>query len=316
MRQVGHCFVPVSLSHCMKLSSSLCCLLPFRRLRAAYSSHVIPRWYGCAEHRRHESFLHNVHRSRGTSPSPRATRIGQFGVGHAQRSAAEEIACSRLRASRRSMSSGGNSFLRSRSASGEEHSGHVTLAAPTSRRASACLRMHCAQYQPCPQPSRTARQGGASLQQISQASARLLIRMARGLERGVETSRPVTISWHCCCSCCCSRSCSSCSACKSISCLSCSCRPGWNCEGGLDGTCGWECCGACTGRCESLSSSLSASSPPRAGLLVRLLAFRGVRRRSRAAFRRAAASSAAAEELSFALEVASVPLLRLERRRP
>mmetsp|Transcript_5860 Transcript_5860/g.18144 ORF Transcript_5860/g.18144 Transcript_5860/m.18144 type:complete len:412 (+) Transcript_5860:174-1409(+) len=122
------------------------------------------------------------------------------------------MACSRLRASNRSMSSGGSSFLRSRSASAALHSGHVTLAAPTARRASACLRMHCAQYQPWPQLSRTARQGGTSLQQMPQVSAWLLMRMARGLERGVIAAfmgerlglhGQATISTSgCCCRCC------------------------------------------------------------------------------------------------------------------
>mmetsp|Transcript_114888 Transcript_114888/g.320020 ORF Transcript_114888/g.320020 Transcript_114888/m.320020 type:complete len:509 (+) Transcript_114888:119-1645(+) len=171
----------------MRLSSSFCCFFPFSRILSACSSQVKPLWYGCAKQRRQESFLHRLHFSRGSSPSPSATRMGQFGVGQAQRSAAEEIACSKLRASKRSMSSGGSNFLRSRSARGMQHTGQVTLAAPTARRASACRSTHCAQYQPCPHTSRTARQAGTSLQQMLQASAWLLITMARGLEHGVRT---------------------------------------------------------------------------------------------------------------------------------
>mmetsp|Transcript_62817 Transcript_62817/g.162336 ORF Transcript_62817/g.162336 Transcript_62817/m.162336 type:complete len:201 (-) Transcript_62817:435-1037(-) len=82
------------------------------------------------------------------------------------------------------MSSCGSSFRKSRSASGVQHSGQVMLEAPVAKRASACLRTHCAQYQPCEQPKRTARQGGTSLQQMPQSSSLLFRRMPRGLEPG------------------------------------------------------------------------------------------------------------------------------------
>eukprot|EP00438_Fugacium_kawagutii_P030502 Skav212498 [mRNA] locus=scaffold2060:123834:133664:+ [translate_table: standard] len=69
------------------------------------------------------------------SPSSMATRMGQFGVGQARMSAAQDTACSRLRARSRSMVSVGNNFLRSRSGRMAEHSGHVMEAAPISKRA-------------------------------------------------------------------------------------------------------------------------------------------------------------------------------------
>mmetsp|Transcript_99179 Transcript_99179/g.214054 ORF Transcript_99179/g.214054 Transcript_99179/m.214054 type:complete len:593 (+) Transcript_99179:267-2045(+) len=188
--QVGHCLVPVSLSHLLNISSSFAFLLLAGRplILSLCSSHVRPLWKGWMPHFRQQDFLQKVHFSLGTSPSSSATRMGQFGVGHAQRSGTEETACSKLRCSRRSMVSCGSSFRRSRSARGVQHSGHEMLAAPVESRASECLSMHWAQYHPWEQPRRTARQGGTSLQQISHISMRLFSRMDRGLDCGVGLS--------------------------------------------------------------------------------------------------------------------------------
>mmetsp|Transcript_7583 Transcript_7583/g.19733 ORF Transcript_7583/g.19733 Transcript_7583/m.19733 type:complete len:201 (-) Transcript_7583:669-1271(-) len=188
IRHVGHCLVPVSSIHCCSKASSFLAFLLRAPIFSACSWQVSPLCHGCAPQRRHEDFPHCVHFSFGSSPSSSATRIGQFGVGHAQRSATDETACSKLRASNRSSSSPGTILLRSRSASGARHCGQVTLAAPTERRASVCLTMQREQYQPWSQPSRTACCTGTSLQQIWQSSGRSFSRIECGLDEGLTRS--------------------------------------------------------------------------------------------------------------------------------
>mmetsp|Transcript_104696 Transcript_104696/g.249284 ORF Transcript_104696/g.249284 Transcript_104696/m.249284 type:complete len:276 (-) Transcript_104696:582-1409(-) len=174
MRHLGHCLVPVSSIHCSKSWSawrSFLAALVLFFIFSAYSSQLRPRWKGWRPHLRQDSFLHIVHLNLVMSPSSMATRMGQFGVGQARMSAAQETACSRLRASSRSMVSAGRSFLRSHSARIDEHSGQVIEAAPISNRASACRSIQDAQYQPWPQARRTERQAEVSQQQILHTSA-------------------------------------------------------------------------------------------------------------------------------------------------
>jgi len=129
MRQVGHCLVPVSSSQRIRASSSSLLLLATGFFACA--SQVRPVWNGWAPHRMQDTFLHIVHLNLGLVPSSTATRIGQFGVGQAHRSALLDTACSKLRSSSRSMTSYGNNFRKSYSASAVRHSGHWTLGSPT-----------------------------------------------------------------------------------------------------------------------------------------------------------------------------------------
>eukprot|EP00448_Togula_jolla_P038342 CAMPEP_0170625320 /NCGR_PEP_ID=MMETSP0224-20130122/30695_1 /TAXON_ID=285029 /ORGANISM="Togula jolla, Strain CCCM 725" /LENGTH=200 /DNA_ID=CAMNT_0010951885 /DNA_START=335 /DNA_END=934 /DNA_ORIENTATION=- len=181
MRQVGHCFVPVCSIHFLRLSSASksffwrSSILPCVHWLLC-SSQLRFQWNGCAPQVRQDSFLQSRHFNLGSSPS----------VGQAHMSLAADTACSRLRARRRSMISAGSSFLRSRSAMSTWHSGHATLASPSSSRALACRRMQSAQYQPCWQLRQTARNGGAVSQHNWQVSTLVLMHILCGLELSVD----------------------------------------------------------------------------------------------------------------------------------
>eukprot|EP00443_Scrippsiella_acuminata_P104807 CAMPEP_0115754852 /NCGR_PEP_ID=MMETSP0272-20121206/97082_1 /TAXON_ID=71861 /ORGANISM="Scrippsiella trochoidea, Strain CCMP3099" /LENGTH=83 /DNA_ID=CAMNT_0003200269 /DNA_START=325 /DNA_END=572 /DNA_ORIENTATION=+ len=70
-------------------------------LLARLCSHVRPLCHGCTPHFKHEVLLQN-------------TRIGQFGVGQDHKSDAVATAFSKLRESKRSISSLGKSLRKSR----------------------------------------------------------------------------------------------------------------------------------------------------------------------------------------------------------
>mmetsp|Transcript_38859 Transcript_38859/g.91464 ORF Transcript_38859/g.91464 Transcript_38859/m.91464 type:complete len:293 (-) Transcript_38859:49-927(-) len=106
--------------------------------------------------------------------------MGQFAVGHAQRSEVASTARSRLRARTFSTSSSGKIRLRSFSGKLWRHSGQVMCGSPTSSLACACLSMHSEQYQPCLQPSCTAWLLAFSLQQMAHVTRRTFQEMAFG----------------------------------------------------------------------------------------------------------------------------------------